>query len=117
MINLAEDNPVLRLKEAASLANTDALVPTTTRSSSLLTASMANRLGIAATGVVIAVTFAMPNMMMSDSGSPKALRAARWGINACLCFFVGGIVGAFLNTWKALLPGVLCQIVAFMLVG
>ena len=72
-----------------------------------------NRWCVGITGLVIAWSFLMPNMMMSDAGTESAGRAATWGMIACLMFFVGGIVGFIFNTWAALIPGVVCQIIAF----
>jgi hypothetical protein len=75
------------------------------------------RITILIVGVVIGFTFLLPNAMMSDPGTPRATRAANIGLIACLAFGIGGVVGAILNTWKALLPGLVLQVLAFVVLG
>jgi len=65
---------------------------------------------IAVTGILIASLFYIPNIFASD----KSATAADLGMPACLLFLVGGIIGGMMNAWKGLLPGLICQILSFL---
>ena len=75
------------------------------------------RCGILATGLFLGLFTLMPNVMMSDSGTPKALRAANIGMTASALFAIGGVAGCIFNSWWCLLPGLIMQIVMFIYVG
>jgi hypothetical protein len=66
-------------------------------------------------GWFLGMTFLGPNIMMSDSGTPRARRAATVGMWASILFCIGGCVGAFQGWWMALLPGALFQVVALVM--
>jgi len=74
------------------------------------------RIVILITGCFVGFMFFLPNAMMSDApaDTTSAVNAANLGIAACVLFVLGGVVGCALNTWKALLPGAICQLVAFV---
>lgn len=65
-------------------------------------------------GWTLGCMFYFPNIMMADSGSPKAVLAAKVGMLASLLFALGGCFGYMSHKigWRALLPGLLCQVVA-----
>jgi hypothetical protein len=69
------------------------------------------------TGISIGLLLFGPNIMMCDSGTDRANAAANLGVWACVLFIGGGIVGGILNRWSALLPGVICQLLAFTVLG
>ena len=69
------------------------------------------------TGISIGLLLFFPNVMMCDSGTARANAAANLGVLACVLFIGGGIVGGILNRWSALLPGVVCQLLAFTVLG
>ena len=75
------------------------------------------RCGILTTGLFLGLITLMPNVMMSDSGTPKALRAAKIGMTASSLFAIGGVAGCIVNSWWCLLPGLIMQIVMFIYVG
>jgi len=50
------------------------------------------------------ITF-LPNVMASDSGSPKATRISRIGILASATMVCGGLYGAFSGNYYAILAG------------
>jgi hypothetical protein len=72
------------------------------------------RFAILLVGWSLGYTFYFPNIMMSDSGSAEAILAAKTGVLASLLLALGGCVGYVSKTigWKALIPGVLCQVLA-----
>jgi hypothetical protein len=73
------------------------------------------RLVIFAVGFMLGLVTFAPNVMMSDAGTAEANRNANIGITASLLFVVGGIVGAILHTWIALLPAAILQVIALAL--
>lgn len=74
-------------------------------------------IAICVTGWILAVLFFGPNAMMSASGTRRAIFAANTGILACLLFAIGGCVGLFTSRWITLLPGAICQIAMFVIIG
>jgi hypothetical protein len=80
-------------------------------------ATIGNRTAVALVGVLLGSLTFMPNVMMSDSGTTKAQRAASLGMLASSLMVMGGIIGAIRGTpaagWFWLLPGVGCQFLAF----
>jgi hypothetical protein len=64
-----------------------------------------NPVAIFLTGLISGYVTFFPMMMMSDSGTRLALTAATMGMYGCILLFVGGIVGALVKRWTALLPG------------
>ena len=76
--------------------------------------SICNRISILVVGVSLALILFMPNGMMSDSGTKKAQRAAGLGIATCIGFLIGGVAGCFCNSWFALVPAMVLQVLAFI---
>lgn len=68
-------------------------------------------------GIMVGFVTFMPNAMMSDSGTKKAGRAASLGMIASALFVCGGVVGGILNDWRALVPGLIFQVLAFVVWG
>jgi hypothetical protein len=79
--------------------------------------SYCNHAAIFLVGLALAFIFFMPNVMMSDSGTPIAKCASMFGTLACLLFAGGGCVGLVTGSWSTLLPGLIAQAAAlgFML--
>eukprot|EP00808_Paulinella_micropora_P001612 g10535.t1 len=73
---------------------------------------VAKGLAIGGTGVALGFLTFMPNAMMSDSGSQKAMLSANLGMAASLSFLVGGVVGGLSGLPAWLLPGVGLEIAA-----
>jgi hypothetical protein len=75
-------------------------------------------IAILVVGVLLGFITAGPNIMMSDSGTPEAMRTAYVGMIASLLFVVGGVVGFFANYgWWILLPGLLMQLLVFQTIS
>jgi len=60
------------------------------------------------------ITF-LPNVMASDSGSPKATRISRIGILASATMVCGGLYGAFSGNYYAILAGYGLQASMFLI--
>ena len=75
---------------------------------------MNSRIAIGTCGVVSGLMTTMPNIMLSDSGTPTSQWAATIGLSASATFIGGGLVGAVLNKRIFLLPGLVLQIGAFV---
>ena len=73
------------------------------------------RILIALIGVLLGLVTIIPNMFMMDSGTDIATTAASIGIFASLTFVIGGVLGAIFKTWWGLLPGLVLQIIALMM--
>jgi len=83
----------------------------------LLVLPILSRCGILVTGVSLGFITLMPNIMMSDPGTPKANRAATVGLLASLLFATGGVVGCVANNWWYIVPGAVTQVVALALLS
>ena len=79
--------------------------------------SILSRISICVVGVGLGFLTFMPNIMMSDSGSTKAIRAANIGMAASVMFVVGGVLGCIYNSWWSLLPGFATQVAALIYFG
>ena len=73
------------------------------------------RMLIALIGVLLGFITIIPNMFMMDSGTDIATTAASIGILASFTFVIGGVLGAIFKTWWGLLPGLVLQIIALMM--
>jgi len=73
-------------------------------------------------GVGFGVITAIPNAMISDSGSKTGVNAAQIGLLASLSFVLGGVAGGFLpwqiegvgifTPYVFLVPGIVLQVLA-----
>jgi hypothetical protein len=78
--------------------------------------SILNRVGILLVGVFIGGATMMANAMMVTGGTEHALTGAQIGITASYFFIFGGIIGCIWSRWLALLPGIVLQVTALLLV-
>lgn len=89
------------------------------RNNHVFLGSFCHRLWTAVVGILVGLVTFFPNLMMSDSGTPAARRAATCGMLASLFFVLGGIIGAVYGRpwygWFWLLPGLILQISMFVL--
>ncbi len=60
-------------------------------------------------GLGLGAILFMPDAMMSDSGTPRAVAAAKIGMAACATLALGGLYGAFTGSASLLLIGLLLQ--------
>jgi hypothetical protein len=60
-------------------------------------------------GLGLGAILLMPDAMMSDSGSPRAVAAAKVGMTACATLALGGLYGAATGSASVLLLGILLQ--------
>ena len=67
---------------------------------------------ILSAGLAIAFLVFLPDVFLSDPGDDRAKTKFYFGMLACLLFLLGGIFGCVRNTWWALAPAVVCQVVA-----
>lgn len=78
--------------------------------------SVSSRVCVGLVGIILGAIMLTPNLMMSDSGTPRAIRAATFGMLATYSFVVGGLCGAIFGFpwagWFWLLPAVAFQFVA-----
>jgi hypothetical protein len=81
-----------------------------------------NCVAVVFVGVFLGLITFIPNMMMGDSGSTSAIRAAYMGMAASACMAVGGIVGGIVSacgrpcaSWLCILPGVGLEILMFLI--
>jgi len=65
-------------------------------------------------GLTLGYITILPNAMMSDFGTEQAKRRASVGLAASALFVCGGVAGCILHSWKALLPGLVLQILTFI---
>jgi hypothetical protein len=63
-------------------------------------------------GLGLGAVLFMPDAMMSDSGSPRAVAAAKVGMAACATLALGGLYGAATGSASVLLLGILLQALA-----
>jgi hypothetical protein len=84
----------------------------------LVLSSLANRVAVACIGLLLGLLTFFPNMMMSDSGTTRAISASYIGLLASASMILGGIVGAVRGSpwagWCWLIPGVALQIIMFL---
>jgi hypothetical protein len=87
--------------------------------SSPITSNSIRRFAILLMGWTLGFVWYVPSVMMSASGSPKALLAANIGLMACRLLALGGCIGFVFHDktsigWKALIPGVICLLSFFI---
>jgi len=80
---------------------------------SKITSQIAPRIVIGLTGGGLGIITIIPNIMISDSGSPMAMCGATIGLYASASFVGGGLLGAIFKHPIFLLPGMVLQIGAF----
>jgi hypothetical protein len=74
-----------------------------------------NRVAILLVGVVVGYVTFISNIMMSDSSTAFAMRVASMGMGASGLFIIGGVIGLFWGSWRALLPGLILQCTVWMI--
>jgi len=73
------------------------------------------RLVISAFLPISFVTYGL-NVMMGASGAPRATRQAMTGILSSFLLGVGSILGTWYISFKFLIPGLVCQLLAFVMI-
>lgn len=73
------------------------------------------RLCILGVGVFFGLILAWPMMMMCASGKALQLTVSYLGTFGCLFLVIGGILGALMKRWIALLPGTVLVLIALIL--
>jgi len=73
-----------------------------------------SRIVIGLSGCGLGSLTIMPNIMISDSGSPMSMCGAQIGLYASASFVGGGLLGAIFKKPAFLIPGVILQIGAFI---
>jgi hypothetical protein len=77
------------------------------------------RFAILLVGWFLGYAFYFPNVMMADSETPRAIWASQTGVAASVLLALGGCIGYISTTigWKALVPGAICQVLMFLVLG
>jgi hypothetical protein len=73
------------------------------------------RVVIAAFFPISFVTYVL-NVMMGASGTPRAYRMATTGMISSFLLGLGSIVGVWYISFRFLLPGLICQVLAFVMI-